>query len=683
MTRIFTFIFVLTFLCSTAQVFNGTPAGIPNNGQFTSFYLNVSGLSQNLDSSFGLAKVNIDISHPAVQQLYIFLQSPSGIRVNLTIGNSSYGSNFTNVCFDDRAADSYTTAGPPYTGTHKAIGRLGRVNNGSSGNGTWKLIIQDWLAHQDSGVINSWSLTFGNNPPVGVALSSSNLPLVVLNTNNQSIGDSKIMADMGIIDNGGNRNNIDDPKNNYNGRVRIHTRGNSSKDFEKKSYTLELKDAGNNTTDASLLGMPADNDWVLISFYQDKSLVRDPLAFHIFEQMGRYSPRFKPVELILNNEYRGVYLLAEKIKRSSSRLDIAKLDSNDTDFPQVTGGYVFKIDRDDEMGWSSLMNGHCQANTKFYYQYVYPKDSDILAEQKSYIKSYMDNFETVMNSASYADPINGYSKYMDVASFVDYFIFTELSKNVDGYRFSTYLYKEKVTDGGKLVAGPVWDNNLSWHNCNYGDAFSYTGWQFYLQDTVHPAPVWWNKLFQDTNFVNRVYCRWFSLRQNVLRNDNLYAYIDSLRNVLEEAQQRNFIQWPVLGANVFPNPQDQNGATYQGEVNDVKSWLANRMEWLDSVIQGRCLPGDGLFETKTNASLTLAPNPVTSEATFTVITEKSMETNLSITDVFGRELKSIYKGNLPAGAHEFSFNKGQLVPGIYFYKMITDKQILSGKIIIQ
>jgi len=150
-----------------------------------------------------------------------------------------------------------------------------------------------------------------------VSFTSSNLPLIVINTYGQSIPDDpKIVADMGIIwDTSGKRNTLNDPMNNYKGKIGIEIRGSSSQMFPKKSYGFETRSDNVTSADVSLLGLPAENDWVLYAPYTDKTMIRDVLTYTLDAALGHYSPRCRFVELFLNGSYDGVYVLMEKIKR--------------------------------------------------------------------------------------------------------------------------------------------------------------------------------------------------------------------------------------------------------------------------------------------------------------------------------------------------------------------------------
>lgn len=668
---------------SKAQLFTGAGGGIQNLGQDTFFNLSVSGLNPTqIDNTFGIKQVGINIDHPAVKELVIYLRSPSGTMVRLTEGNSCSGINYTNTYFDSQVSTSITTVAAPFSGTYKPIGYLGRFNTGQLANGIWQLIVHDAYAFVNSGDVLSWSIQFGYSPPPPVEFTSSNLPIVVINTNNQTISDTKILVSMGIIDNGPNRNYLTDPFNNYNGKALVNWRGNSTKNFEKKAYNCETADLSGQEFNTSILGMPSENDWDLIAEYQDKSLMRIPFTYNLARKMGHYASRFKNVEVIINNEYQGVYAVVEKLKRDQNRIDISKLTPLENSDPDITGGYIFKIDRPNVPGWSSLLPGDSPTNSHFYYQYVYPKDSDITVPQQAYIKSFVDDFETTMASSSFADPINGYKKYIDVESFIDFFIINELSKNVDAYRLSTYMYKDNISAGGKLHIGPIWDYDLAWHNCNYGNAFSPNGWEYQIADSVHPPPTWWNRFMQDTNFVNTLYCRWTELRQNILNVNNLYAYIDSSANILEESQVRNFTQWPILGAYIQPNPQNQAGATYQDEVTDLKNWIASRIGWLDWAIAGNCYDL-GIEQNSIDNSIAVYPNPFQSTTTFSIVLLEDADVSLKIVDGIGKELPLLLNEHRHSGEFKIIFDRKQIAAGIYFYQLKINNTIKTGKIIIQ
>ena len=293
----------------------------------------------------------------------------------------------------------------------------------------------------------------------------------------------------------------------------------------------------------------------------------------------------------------------------------------------------------------------------------------------------MNDFETMMNSSTYADPVNGYQKYIDVNSFVDFFIINELSKNIDSYRLSTYMYKKSIIEGGQLVIGPVWDYDIAWHNCDYNLSFDHVGWTYQMLDNTYPVPNWWTKLMSDDAFKNKVKCRWNSLRQTILSTGYLNNYIDNAAAALSESQQRNFRQWPTIGAYIYPNPQNQTGASYAGEIADLKTWIANRTAWMDANLPGDCTVG--LKEQFVNTNLLIYPNPMETQTTFSMKLEKESDISLCITDLVGREVSRYLSTNVPQGESHIVLNRNQMQSGIYIYQLEINNTVTTGKIIVQ
>ncbi|MFZ4400138.1 MAG: CotH kinase family protein [Bacteroidales bacterium] len=425
-----------------------------------------------------------------------------------------------------------------------------------------------------------------------VNFTSSNLPIIIITTNNINIPDTpKIAAHMGIIYNGeGVRNYMTNPFNNYNNKIGIELRGSSSQSFPQKSYSIETRDVNGLEHDTVVLGMPAENSWILYAPYDDKTCMRNTMTYNIANKTNHYAVRTKFCELVLNGQYMGIYVWMEKIKRDANRVDISKLDVADTLGDDLTGGYIVKIDKPTgdggTDGWNS--NYHPTTSTNIHFLYDYPDNSVIVTKQKNYIKTNIDSFELALKSTNYADPVNGYRKYIDVNSFIDYFIINEASRNVDGYRLSTFLYKDKNTMGGKIFIGPVWDYNIAWWNANYCSGNSTTGWAYNFNNVctdTYMVPFWWAKFVQDTVFKNNLKCRWTELRQTVLSIPAIFSYIDSTANLLNEAQSRHFIKWPILGVYTWPNPTPY-ATTYAGEITAMKNWIQSRMTWLDANMPG-------------------------------------------------------------------------------------------------
>ena len=342
------------------------------------------------------------------------------------------------------------------------------------------------VSTSSSDMSGNFYLTFGivddsefySDPPFWfqepVVYDESNLPLIIIDTYGAEIPDEpRISAYMGIIDNESGVNQLTDDFNDYDGHITIERRGNSSQWNDKRPYRFETVDQDGENNNVALLGMPEENDWVLYAPWQDKTMIRNVLAYQLANDMGRYASRTRYVELYLNGDYQGIYVLMEKIKRDNDRVNISKLNPEEIDGDDLTGGYILKFDwfftGDNIGGFQSNHDG-------ITYNYHYPKPSDIVPEQEEYIQNYIDDFENIMLSSNYADSITGYPSVMNVESFVDFILVQELAKNVDAYRLSTYIYKDKDSIDNRLTAGPVWDFNHGFGNCDYGQTWEPENW---------------------------------------------------------------------------------------------------------------------------------------------------------------------------------------------------------------
>jgi hypothetical protein len=338
----------------------------------------------------------------------------------------------------------------------------------------------------------------------------------------------------------------------YDGPIGIKLRGNSSLGYNQKKYTLETRDADGKEVDVSLLGMPAHSDWVLLAPYNDISMSRDPLAFQLWRDMGHWGPRTVMCEVTVDGDYRGIYILSEAIKRGKDRVNISKLKKSDTSGRELTGGYLLRIDtfNEDDATFTSKVPGIGEGNmsSEVIWSCIYPKKKNLQPEQMAYIQNYIDTVEQVIQSDHFADPQKGYAHYIDVPSFIDYFIHTELSLNADGYKRSAYFYKEKQQadgSGGKLFAGPVWDYNLAYGNANFANANNLEAWCFEGASN-NPTPAMWQRLLQDPDFRKAVKKRYQQLRRGVLSNKAINDFIDRQVKLVTEAKDRHFKTYPEL-----------------------------------------------------------------------------------------------------------------------------------------
>ena len=421
-----------------------------------------------------------------------------------------------------------------------------------------------------------------------VTYDSSHLPIVIIDTEGQEIvSQYKITAQMGIISNGpGELNYLSDPFNHYEGQIGIEIRGSSSQMFPKKQYAVETRDGTGENLNFPLLDLPSENDWILYAPYSDKSLIRNVLSYKLARDTGRYASRSEFCEVYINGDYKGLYVLMEKIKRDNNRVDISSIDPDDIAGDSLTGGYIVKVDKwegENNQGWYSPIQ--YQYHDPTFIQYHYPKPDNLVNEQMTYIQNYMNGFEALMASNQYDDPETGYYNVINLNSFIHVALMNEISRNVDGYRLSAFMYKDRDSIDGRLTMGPIWDYNLAFGNADYYDGANPEGWQIEFENDwdQFANPFWWMRAWQDTTFRNTFNYQWQTLRQTVFSDAYILSEIDSLVNIIGDASIRNFQRWPILDQYVWPNAYIGN--TYENEIIYLKDWILNRMTWIDSQTQ--------------------------------------------------------------------------------------------------
>ncbi len=513
----------------------------------------------------------------------------------------------------------------------------------------------------------------------------SHLPLILINTNGQTIVDEpKITAGIRIIDNGpGNTNGIFDSNSTYDGNVGIEIRGQSTQSFPKKSYGMELRDEDGDDVKASLLGMPSESDWVLYAPYTDKTMLRNALTYYLGLRMGRWQPRFRFCELYLNGDYIGVYLLIEKIKRDKERVPVVKMTNNDVSGDAVTGGYIVKVDKVQDLTASEFFYNYpdiSYPNTRAYaWTWVYPKAENLMPQQRNWFMNYIKTVENTINSSSFTNPVTGYPAILDIPSFIDFQIINELANNVDGYRYSTFFYKNRDSQGGKLVAGPLWDFNLGYGNVNYAAArLSTSTW---LYTSIGPGEGncmhWYYRLMQDPTYQQSLKERYSRLRKGILHTDSIFKTIDSMITRLGPAVGRNFNRWPVLDKYIWPNPEIRY--TYENEIIFFKNWVSDRLYWMDT----QWLVTVPVATKPMDTSLRVYPNPVEDEIHFS-IPSGSGEATLEIWDIRGVKLLTrTFMSDGSASSH-FSAGVSHLGRGVYLVR-ISGKNFIpfTDKVVIE
>jgi hypothetical protein len=411
--------------------------------------------------------------------------------------------------------------------------------------------------------------------------TDSNLPIVVITTDinpntaqpYEIVDDPRVFGNMKIIKHpDGTRNYMSDINNasllNYNGRLSIEIRGSSSQAIDKKGYgftTLLPDNVSNNNV--SLLGMPSENDWVLNGLAFDPSLIRDYLAYSISRQLGEYAPRTQYCELVVNGDYRGLYLLQEKIKADSNRVNVLKITTTDTSGENLTGGYITKADKttgNDPVAWTT--NSYTGGTVDYIHDL--PKPEDVTIQQDAYIHNQFTAFQTAI-TANNASLAVGYPTLIDIPTFIDFMLSNELAANADGYQLSTYFHKDR---NGKLRAGPIWDFNLTLGNDLFFwgyDRSKVDLWQFANGD--NEGSKFWTDLFNNTSFRCYLSRRFHEVTQTgqPMNAAVLNAFIDTTISTISEAAGRENERW-----NTLPD--------LSLEITNLKAFIANRIAWMTS-----------------------------------------------------------------------------------------------------
>jgi hypothetical protein len=469
-----------------------------------------------------------------------------------------------------------------------------------------------WMLDITNEAYNLYSYT--SNYIKQVSIDSTRFPIVVIRTDEYGfpLAHTRYKATMGIID--GTINKPSDAFSGFDGNISIEVRGKSSADFPKKSYGFETQDSLGENLNVSLMGMPAENDWVLYGPFTDKSLIRNEVAFQLGRKTGRYQPRTRFCELIFNGENHGLYILTEKIKRDAKRVDIAELKNTDLSGDDLTGGYLFTL----EYGNLEMRD---------------PDYQDMMPRQQDYIEEFYKEFLSVLDSPFMADPWKGYRKYMDEQSLIDYIIINEAIKNCDAYYLSDYAYKNRNDRDGRLKYGPLWDNDLAFGNSVFQNGYRTDGWQFEENKYLRLTSV-----MRDTAFTRQLAEKWRTLRQNsYLHTDSLMHTIDSLVNYIEDARIRNYEIWPIIDKSLFYQYEPYVSSSYEEEIAFMKDYLVNRLLWVDDHISGISYPMPSLAtEITAENDFLIYPNPFTDELNVIMMPVNAGAYSIQIIDLTGR-----------------------------------------------
>ncbi|GAB1416593.1 hypothetical protein MASR2M117_19990 [Paludibacter sp.] len=431
----------------------------------------------------------------------------------------------------------------------------------------------------------------------------------------------------------GSRNYVSDANNleflNYNGKIGIEFRGSTSQTLSNKPYGLTTYKADNVTNNnVSILDMPKENDWVLNALAFDNSLIRDYLSYDLYREMGNYSPRQRFVEVIINGDYKGLYIFMEKLKIDKDRINITKMTSADNVLPELSGGYVTKSDKPtggDPIAWQMYSNKGAIVD----FIHHSPKPEEITLNQQNYIKGV---FLSLASVASNSSIVGGYPEIIDVPSFIDFMLMSEFASNVDSYQYSTFYHKDR---NGKLRAGPIWDYNLTYGlDLFYNNRSLKNVWQFNNND--NEGPKYWYDLFNNAAFRCYLTKRWKEV--NAVNQPLNYNYvsnkIDQICSLISEAALREKDRWG-------------NAQNWSNEIATLKSWISGRIEWINSQLKSYNSCANVQTPKLAISKINYHPMSLIDDATddtleFIAITNNSSQI-VNLTGIYFRELGLVYQ----------------------------------------
>lgn len=427
-----------------------------------------------------------------------------------------------------------------------------------------------------------------------VSVAYTGLPVVYVNTGDTATSEitkeAYVLGNLEIISEeyGNFSYNFTKVKNGV-AKEGIKGRGNTSWGMPKKGYNIKFD------SKQSLFGLPKSKKWCIIANYSDKTLLRNKFASILGTEIlnTSWNPSFVSVDVVMNGEYWGNYIFCEKISIDNGRVEIQDItdveenlaagkekkvtDANGDGIKDLhDGGFILEVDTDARITASDIYVKGNKTNKSFVL-----KDPDEVSDDiKNHVEAIIKNAETSLYGTDFMDSENGWRKYIDEDSVIDWYLANEFAKNNDSVFFSSvYLYYDP-TDG-KINLGPNWDFDIGFGNIYYNNCDKTSG--FWIKGSV-----WISQMFEDPAFVEKVKFRW-NKKKTDLKNSikPSTGTIPSLANQISISAAYNFKQWEILGIYVWPNADGYDKrTTYQNEVDYMINWCNERFSWLDTAING-------------------------------------------------------------------------------------------------